>query len=504
MPNVLELKQRATELKTEVGKALKDCEAGTITPAELSGVMDKAETEDKSIAEGIKAYNRAVSWRGGAADESGDDGQDGKPPIVGASNPYAVQAKANGEQYKMLAERAKANLASKGNGTGSFHFDIHMKDQGQTGLQGEQTSGTTGPPTGTLDQGAYFYTGTAGPAIEPEFIPGIAEMRYYPNVVASLIPNYPVNSPIVTYVKEVLASGGAYVPGWDNKAEATKEAETKPTSGDDVTRFTENIGKIANLMRVTDEMIQDAPYFWSLVQRRGVEGVARKEEVALLAGSGLPGVNGLLNRSAKSASNSYPSGFTAPETVTAITDLVIGGATGSGAQTSTVSSVTPGRKVSTVSDQDKGITLAEAMLDAIYDIRVNWFFEPDALIFNPLDWKTIRLAKDQRGQYMGGSFFGTNYGVPQDSGSVGIFENLSLWSKRVVSTPVQPQGLGLTGDFQDAAQVLRLGGLRVDITNLNGTDFEQNLWTMRVEERVGLLVDRPELFELVQFPGYGS
>ena len=49
-----------------------------------------------------------------------------------------------------------------------------------------------------------------------------------------------------------------------------------------------------------------------------------------------------------------------------------------------------------------------------------------------------------------------------------------------------------------------LGGVRTDVTNLNGYDFENNLWTMRVEERVGLLVERPELFELVAITGAGS
>ena len=53
------------------------------------------------------------------------------------------------------------------------------------------------------------------------------------------------------------------------------------------------------------------------------------------------------------------------------------------------------------------------------------------------------------------------------------------------------------GDFAEGGQVLRLGGLQVNVANTNGYDFEQNLWTARAEERVGLLVERPELFELI-------
>jgi hypothetical protein len=59
-------------------------------------------------------------------------------------------------------------------------------------------------------------------------------------------------------------------------------------------------------------------------------------------------------------------------------------------------------------------------LQAITDIRVTYFFEPDAMVLNPTDWTTIRLAKDANGQYLGGSFFGTNYGIGANSGNVGI------------------------------------------------------------------------------------
>jgi HK97 family phage major capsid protein len=318
-------------------------------------------------------------------------------------------------------------------------------------------------------------------------------MRFYPNVIATLFPSFPVSSPIATYVKET---------AYNNNAAATPEGATKPTSSSGVTRYTEQVGKITNLERVTDEMIQDAPYFWALVQRRGVQGVGRKEEIELLAGTGMPGINGLLNRSAPGSGLSYPSGFLTPTTVTAITNLVIGGAVGSGALSDTVATVTPGRKftVSTATvNPSPGALMAEGILQAITDIRVTYFFEPDAALVNPQDWMTIRLSKDGQGQYLGGSFFGTNYGNPQNAGSLGIEADLTLWSKRVISTPVQPLGLTLVGDFNDSGRILRLGGLRVDLTNMNGFDFEQNLWTMRIEERAGLLIDRPELFELIQW-----
>ena len=116
---------------------------------------------------------------------------------------------------------------------------------------------------------------------------------------------------------------------------------------------------------------------------------------------------------------------------------------------------------------------------------------------NPSDFLTIRQSKDGQGQYLGGSFFGYNYGGAQNVTADVLDPGITLWGKRVVSTPAIPAGYILVGDFAEGGQVLRLGGLQVNVANTNGYDFEQNLWTARAEERVGLLVERPELFELI-------
>ena len=94
--------------------------------------------------------------------------------------------------------------------------------------------------------------------------------------------------------------------------------------------------------------------------------------------------------------------------------------------------------------------------------------------------------------------FGADYGYPQNQATPSAVSTFGLWGKKVVTTPAMPAGFILVGDFGGYNRVLRRGGLRVDITNTNGTDFEQNLWTARAEERIGLMCERPELFELIQ------
>lgn len=458
------LRKRAKDLEAEVTAKMADT---SLTAAQKAEFLDKAEAENAEIATAFKNYDRALQFRAGSELRE----EPGKPEDQRQVDP---RMKAVGDAY-MAAKSAAAGHVRE-----SVSFELGMKTQGATGLMGEAASGTSTPSS----LSGYFLGGSAGAVITPEFIPGIVELQFYPNVIASLFPSMPVSSPVVSYVKE---------SAWTNNAAAVNEGATKPTSTNAVTRLTEQLGKIAHLSHVTDELIQDAPYFWALVQNRLAQGVVRKEEIELLAGSGYPGVNGLLNRT---------TGFTKPQTITAVTNLVIPGASipGTGAGTDTVASVTPGRAVvgtGTTGTAPTGVQIAEGILSAITDIRTLQFFEPDAVVVNPADWMTIRLAKDGQGQYLGGSFFGTNYGNGQNVGNQAIDPSISLWGKRVVSSPVIPPGYILVGDFSDGGQVLRKGGLQVDMTNTNGTDFEQNLWTVRAEERVGLLVERPELFELV-------
>ena len=495
------LRKEAFELRDEVKTKSAMYRRGELTDAEFSDFMDKADENNERIAKQTKNLERALAWR------AGNDGPsiDGHPVEFSADDlPQSLRAKA-----ARIEDAAKAwggaCDAARNRVQKSFSFDIGWKAvdrelppvlterdielitkaQGVTGLMGERVSGTTAGAA--LGNGQYFMAGTAGVAIEPEFLPGIVEMRFYPNIVASLFPSMPVSSPVISYVRE---------SSWTNNAAATGEGATKPTSTNGLTRLTEEIGKITHLARVTDEMIQDAPYFWSLVQKRLSQGVTRKEEIEILAGSGVPGVNGLLNRT---------TGFTQHSTgLTAVTNLSIptAGTPGAGAGADVVASVTPGFQIKgtgTTGTAPTGVQIAEGLLSMLTDIRTTRFFEPDAMLLNPLDYMTVRLAKDDNGQYLGGSFFGTNYGNGQNEAASGaVEEGLRLWGKRTVTTPVMPVGLNLVGCFGEGGQILRRSGLQVQATNTNGTDFEQNLWTVRAEERVGLLVERPELFELGQ------
>ena len=464
------LVQRAKELEAESASHTADFEAGKITKAEYGERVAKAYDECQEIKKDLEVYRKAAELSGGTEVAPAD------PQIKQLADERMASAKAVSEEYAQL----KAFASSKRQG--SFAFDLGLKTQGEANLMGENAYGTTAGVA--LTAGQYFLPGTAGPSVLPDFIPGILELRWYDNVIASLFPTFPTDSPVVSYVRET---------NWTNNSAATGEGQTFPTSTNQITRYTAQLGKVANIARVTDETIQDAPYFWALVQKRTAQGVARQEEVQILAGNGYPGVEGLLSLSTS---------FTLPQTVSAVTNLVVpaSGTPGEGASSATISSVTPGRLIGTSAPTAPQI--ANGVLSMLTDIRVTHFFEPSAIVMNPYDWYTIRTWQDANGQYLAGSPFFTDYGQPQNNvrpDIQAVDPTANIWGKRVAITPAIPQGYVLVGDFTNGAQLLRKGGLRVELVNTNGYDFEQGMWTMRAYTRVGLAVERPELFELAQF-----
>lgn len=110
-------------------------------------------------------------------------------------------------------------------------------------------------------------------------------------------------------------------------------------------------------------------------------------------------------------------------------------------------------------------------------------------MINPADYNKLRLAKDSNGQYFGGGYFGNPYAAPG-----GIALNPAVWGLTTVVTPAVPVGTAVVGAFKQGATVLRKDGLRVDSTNTNVDDFENNLITLRAEERLGLEIQRPAAF----------
>lgn len=279
--------------------------------------------------------------------------------------------------------------------------------------------------------------------LQPQYLPGITNVLFQRLTVADLIPSGQASGNSIIYMKESSVT---------NAAAAVAEGGAKPASDLNYTQTTETFKKIANYLKIVDEMIQDVPYVQSQVSGRLVYFVQQTEEAQLLSGSGVGAdMTGLLNRA----------GLTAA--------------------------------------QAKGTdTNADAIFKEITKVRATAFVDPSAIVVHPTDWQLLRLAKDSQGQYYAGGPFTGAYGNAisgNDRGNLAAGE--MLWGLPVVVTTAITAGTALVGAFNTCAQVFRKGGITVEMTNSDQDDFIKNLITIRAEERLALAVYRPAGFGTV-------
>lgn len=205
------------------------------------------------------------------------------------------------------------------------------------------------------------------------------------------------------------------------------------------TAVVDALKKIAGRIKLTDEFIEDAEFMKSEIDTRLLYDLGWFEEQQILNGNGT-GQNllGLMNRS--------------------------------GIQTETGASIADN---------------ADAIFRAITKISVNSGLPADGIIIHPTDYQEFRLKKDGNQQYYGGGFFAGQYGAG------GVPENPPLWGLRTVVTPAIAAGTPLVGAFASVATFYQKGGIRVESTNSNVDDFDNNLITIRAEERAALAVRKP-------------
>lgn len=237
---------------------------------------------------------------------------------------------------------------------------------------------------------------------------------------------------------------GYYALSFTGTAGATAEDGAKPQASAEAELVTTNLKKVAVIMKQTDEILSDYPRLVSAINDRGVYMKDAVVDAQLLTGDGQDGeLTGLLN-------------------VTGITEDTY--ANGADVQAQ-----------------------AEAIYGAAADIKADTGYDADAVIMNPADFKAIRLAKDENGQYFGGGFFQGEYG------NGGNAMTPDLWGLKVVTSSSVTEGTYIVGAFRIGGAVASKGGTRVEV-GYDGEDFSHDRVTLRVEERLALEVFVPAAF----------
>lgn len=243
-------------------------------------------------------------------------------------------------------------------------------------------------------------------------------------VVADMIPQSPTDSPLVKYMEETTFTNGVG---------AVAEGGTIAESALAFTERTVSIQKLAGVLPVTDEVLEDTAGFRNLLDNRLLTQLQLAEEDQLLNGNGTsPNLVGFMSKS--------------------------------GVQT-----------------QAKGSdSTQDAIFKAFTLVRYTGYAEPSAVIMHPNDWQSIRLATTTDGLYLWGA-----------SSEEGIDR---IWGKPVIVTPAQTEGTALVGDFAMYSHISRRSGVRVDISDSHSTYFVEGKLAVRIEERLSLEIFRPAAF----------
>ena len=254
------------------------------------------------------------------------------------------------------------------------------------------------------------------------------ETAELPLVIEGLIPHIPVTSSSVQYLKN---------SAFTNVAKVVAEGTAKPESTFQFKLATANIETIAHYTKITEQLAQDAPAVQAFINAKMIYGLQLKIDEQLVNGTG--------------AETSQLTGLLA---TTNSTDY-----------SAYLDALKPSIK-----------TMADFALAIKTKLETNGY-APKYLILNPIDWAGLALMKDTNGLYILG-------GPASVAGK-------TLWGMSVVTTPSMPQGKYLMSDFALGATIFDRQEVAVEIDR-EQDDFTKNLFTIRVERRLGLAVENPK------------
>ncbi|SMF70551.1 phage major capsid protein [Allosphingosinicella indica] len=265
--------------------------------------------------------------------------------------------------------------------------------------------------------------GSVGTLVQPTRVAAPIMLPQRRMTIRSLLAQGRTASNLVEFDREKM---------FTNNAAMVAEGAAKPQSELQFEEASAPVRKIAHWFRMSAEILADAPALRSVVDNRLRYGLAFREEVQLLNGSGSgQNISGLVtNATAYSA----PSGLS-PDTLVDTIRLAI-----------------------------LQVALAE--------------YPANGIVLNPIDWAVIELLKDDLGRYLIGNPQGTI--TP------------TLWGLPVIATTAMTEDKFLVGAFDLAAQIFDREDASIMLSTEDQDNFIKNKVTIMAEERLALAIYRTQ------------
>lgn len=342
-----------TRQAEDLGEPMSDADRAQVEDHVAQATALKARVAELQDGEDMKARLDALS-------AAGIKGEPTEAPVARTVGDAFVQS----EAYQALKARGLAGRWTTG--------PIELSK----GLKGFKTVGDD-----IVDEASADNELLGAPQIVPGIRGEITDLHPYRLTIADLFSSGTATTNSIVFLRESLVDDDAYV---------VAEKASKPTSYIEFDKTTVPVEKIATLLRVSDEMLEDAPQVASYINSRLALFVKRAEEAYLL---------------------------------TKLDDNV--------------------SATAAAGDLTGGTTRFDAIFAGIVDVRNNGGLEPDGVVLHPIDHAEMTISKDAvNGQY----FSGGPYAVPaqnpwglravvtqamtQNTGIVGAFrEGGQVWRR---------------------------------------------------------------------------
>jgi len=391
MSNVIHAKNAMRSL---AAKAQETVANPNLTFAQKKTVLDQIDVDLKAHSQTITVHEQAQRLMAGGSSLNGDEG------LAYGSRSYASSLKSARIPRLDLTEEV----------TKALYGAVTSKQS----LRIETKATTTDP--GTL--------------LPSALVPGIVDLRREPVRLLDYIPASPMAGPSIEFVQHVSTTGVATV---------VARGGTKPTIVPNLQNLILTAQKVAAILSIPDETIQDFQGFVTYLQNELIRAITDTQNQEILNGSGVdPHLLGLLN----------VSGILTRD---AAADLVA----------------------------DPNASGIDSLEMAITDLRVGpAFTEADVIVLHPTTWSKLRRVKDSQKRYI----------VDVDPTSA---EADSLFNVKVLPTTSIAVGTALVASMQEGAQAFVRTGMVLDVSNSTGTNFSTNTTSFRAEERFTVGCPRP-------------